>query len=194
MLSVPHATPDRKRDVKTKTGQDGRTWRGEVIVSWTGHRPDLFADPSGAQAAVVEAARELHARGRVERFLVGGQRGVDTWAAQAAQQLDVPFTLILPLEPRTFAADWSSDDRVVLETLTQAADRLRVVGGEQAAAFTERNRLLATSGDLLIAVWTGRGGGGTAETVAFARQVGTRVREIRLPASAAAASAVGRGI
>src|SRR5687767_15367924 len=102
MLRVPHAAPDRKRHVKTKTGQDGRTWGLKVIVGWTGHRPDLFDDVDSAMRAVSDAAHELVSGGRVERFLVGGQRGVDTWAAQAAIDNHLPFTLILPLSVPEF--------------------------------------------------------------------------------------------
>jgi predicted Rossmann fold nucleotide-binding protein DprA/Smf involved in DNA uptake len=165
-----------------------------VIVAWTGHRPELFLDVDAARAAVDETAAEIARSGRVRRFLVGGQRGVDTWAAQAALEHGVPLTLILPLPIGEFTADWPADDREQLERHTEQAEQVRVVGGRPAAAYTERNRLLAASADLLVAVWTGRRGGGTAETVAFARQLGTRVREVRLPASAASASATGHGI
>src|ERR687888_474034 len=48
------------------------------------------------------------------------------------------------------------------------------------AAYTERNRVLVTSADLLVAVWTGRTGGGTAETVSLAHAHGTPVREVQI--------------
>ena len=165
-----------------------------MIVAWTGHRPDLFFDADAACAVVEQTARDLAHAGRVDRFLVGGQRGVDTWAAQAAVELRVPFTLILPLEVPEFAAGWPAADRAALEEQAERATQVRVVGGSASQAYTERNRLLAASADLLVAVWTGRAGGGTAETVAFAHQLGTRVHELRLTASAAPASPGGRGI
>lgn len=165
-----------------------------MIVAWTGHRPDLFEDVYLACAAVNDQARNVVRTGRVQRFLVGGQRGVDTWAAQAAIELEVPFTLILPLPIEEFTADWPREDRQLLRQHADQADRLKVVGGMPELAFRERNRLLAASADLLVAVWTGRGGGGTAETVAFAQRLGTRVHEVRLNASATSASASGRGI
>jgi cytosine/adenosine deaminase-related metal-dependent hydrolase len=165
-----------------------------VIVAWTGHRPELFLDEGAARSAVAAAAKEVIKTGRVQRFLVGGQRGVDTWAAEMALALNTPFTLILPLPIAAFAADWPDFDRELLEKHAQRANQIRVVGGDPAAAYTVRNRLLASSADLLIAVWTGRKDGGTAETVSFARQLGTRVREVRLAASPAAASPIGRGI
>ena len=163
-------------------------------VAWTGHRPDLFLNQEAARERVLDAARDLVRGETVEHFLVGGQRGVDTWAAEAAHLLDVPFELWLPLAAPAFTADWSADDRAALERIISWAADVHVVGGDAAAAYTERNRQLATSGDLLVAVWTQREGGGTAETIAFARQHGTPVREIVLESSPMAGSARGRGV
>jgi hypothetical protein len=158
-----------------------------VIIAWTGHRPDIFADPAAAQATVTALARELQPTAR--RFLVGGQRGVDTWAAQAAATLSIPFTLILPREPAVFCADWSAADRDTFARVLDQATAVQVAG-----TFSDRNRRLAASANLLVAVWTGTQGGGTAETLAFARQAGTPVREVRLAAAPDAGSARGRGI
>jgi hypothetical protein len=63
-----------------------------------------------------------------------------------------------------------------------------------ASSYSARNRWLAASADLLIAVWTGRAGGGTAETMAFARELGTPIREIRVAAALSAGPVTGRGI
>jgi hypothetical protein len=167
-------------------------------VAWTGHRPDLFQDPAAARAAVDATAQGLVAHEHTERFLVGGQRGVDTWAALAAIVLHVPFTLILPLQVAEFAADWSPADRDLLESIVHRADELRIIGGggTPEAAYTERNRQLATQADLLVAVWTAttNQGGGTAETIALAGAAGTPVRQVVLPIAQMAHPARGRGI
>jgi uncharacterized phage-like protein YoqJ len=165
-----------------------------TIVGWTGHRPDIFEDPADAHAVVTATAQNVVANEHAERFLVGGQRGVDTWAAQAAIALGVPFTLILPLGAAEFTGDWSAEDRQTLATVIAHATEVRVVGGTPETAYTERNRQLASQADLLIAVWTQLPGGGTAETVALARAVGTPVREIVLPVAQMAHSPHGRGI
>lgn len=165
-----------------------------MIVAWTGHRPDLFRNPASGRAAVEQLARDLVGTGSIQRFLVGGQRGVDTWAALAAHAQAVPFTLILPLEPDVFCQGWTPDDRRVLDQTLTWASQVQVVGGEPRAAYAERNRRLATSADLLIAVWTRTlGGGGTAQTIAFARQQGTPLREVILEPSISAATARGPG-
>jgi YspA SLOG family len=157
-------------------------------VAWTGHRPDLFRDPPAARRAVSAAAQEVVEQG-ASRFLVGGQRGVDTWAAQAAITLAVPFSVVLPLAIDRFTHDWTPAERALLEHVLAQTDDVRI-----AAGYTERNRLLATGADLLVAVWTRIGGGGTAETIELARAAGTPVREIVLEPAPAAHRAQGRGI
>lgn len=166
------------------------------IVAWTGHRPDIFRDPAAAREVVNTTAQNLVTKENAGHFLAGGQRGVDAWAAQAAIALGVPFTLILPLEVAEFTSDWTADDRATLESVIALASALRIVGptSDPAAAYTERNRQLATQADLLVAVWTQLGGGGTAETVALARAAGTPVREVVLPIAQIAHSPRGRGI
>jgi hypothetical protein len=174
--AYPNSTHTETSDVENK-----------VIVAWTGHRPDVFDDPLAAETAVHQAAAEL--AGVAARFLVGGQRGVDMWAAMAAISFGLPYVLILPHAPDVFAAEWPAEDRAVLDHTLQNASAIDV-----ADDYSERNRLLATSADLLVAVWTGTRGGGTEETIAFARQAGVPVREIRLRPARGAEVMRGRGI
>jgi hypothetical protein len=161
-----------------------------MIVAWTGHRPDVFLDPSAARAAVESAARDVVDQA-ADRFLVGGQRGVDTWAALAAIDLTIPFVVILPFTLDEFTRDWVPADRALLERTMSDALEVRIAGG-----YTRRNEALATGADLLVAVWTRILGGGTAETLELARRAGTPVREIVLEPSPAVAGhgAHGRGI
>src|SRR5580765_4035558 len=97
-------------------------------LAWTGHRPTLFADPEAARRAVDGAARDVLRQGPLERFLVGGQRGVDTWAAQSAIALAVPFSLFLPLSVEDFSVDWTDSDRAVLRAHVRAASEVVVAG------------------------------------------------------------------
>ncbi|HEY7064817.1 MAG TPA: hypothetical protein VII06_25310 [Chloroflexota bacterium] len=160
---------------------------GRYAVAWTGHRPEFFAAPTGVAAAVHEIAATLKGRyGEGLVFLCGGQRGVDTWAAAAAQLLGIRVHLYLPLPVARFAADWQPADRAALEqSWAHAAERIVVDpdGALGAEAYTRRNRLLAECCDVLIAMWTGLGGGGTAETIAFACGFGRAVEEHRFVAS-----------
>jgi hypothetical protein len=159
-----------------------------VIVAWSGHRPDLFRDPNAARAVVESIARELAQHQHV-RFLVGGQRGVDTWAALAAVATGIPFSLVLPCDPETFTRDWAEIDRAVLARTAGLATEVRIADG-----YSARNQVLADIADQLVAVWTRIAGGGTAETIDLARQAGKSIREIVLEPSPAATEAQGRGI
>jgi len=114
---------------------------------------------------------------------------VDTWAALAAISLGLPFALILPCPPERFRADWSAEDRATLDHTLRHAISVEVAHG-----YTERNRRLAVSAGLLVAVWTGTRGGGTEETIGFARGAGVPVHEIRLRPANGAELLRGRGI
>jgi hypothetical protein len=158
-----------------------------VNVAWTGHRPELFANPEAVAAAILTRAGELQrAQGSALVFHCGGQRGVDTWAATPAERLHIPLHLYLPVPVARFAAGWTAADREALkQSWAYAVERVVIDpdGTLGADAYTRRNRLLAERCDLLIAMWTGLGGGGTAETIELARSLGRPVEEHRFPAS-----------
>jgi hypothetical protein len=161
--------------------------RRTLNAAWTGHRPEYFADPDAVAGRILELASALRAEhGAALVFHCGGQRGVDTWAAAAAERLKIALHLYLPLPVARFAADWSAEDRAALEQSWTYAVERRVTdprGLLGAEAYRRRNRLLAERCDLLIAVWTGLGGGGTAQTMAFARDLGRPVEEHRFAPS-----------
>jgi hypothetical protein len=95
----------------------------------------------------------------------------------------------LPAPEEVFTADWSAADRSSLLDVLAAADETVLADG-----YSERNTLLVSRAELLVAVWTRTAGGGTAETLDLARSAGIPVREIVLAASPGAAAARGRGI
>jgi predicted oxidoreductase (fatty acid repression mutant protein) len=156
-------------------------------VAWTGHRPEYFANPEAVARAVEAIATVLHAAyGAALVFHCGGQRGVDTWAALAAQRLGLPLQLYLPLPLEQFTADWSPADRAVLERCWDYATERVVVdptGTLGARAYSARNRLLVERANLLVAVWTGLAASGTGETIQLARAHRRPVEEHRFPAS-----------
>ena len=167
-------------------------------VAWTGHRPDLFADPAAVARAVEARAAALRSEhGAALAFHCGGQRGVDTWAAGAARQLGVPLHLYLPLPVARFAADWPAPDLAALEASWAYAVEHVVVDAEGtlgAVAYSRRNALLAERCELLVAMWTGLGGGGTAETITAARALGRRVEEQLFAASGRVPGTGERGV
>ena len=169
------------------TGGAGRSTDPILNVAWTGHRPEFFADPAAVERHIRDLATTYQADlGARLAFHCGGQRGVDTWAGAAAEALGIALHLYLPLPIARFAADWPSPDVATLERhWAYAVERVVLDPGGTlgAEAYSRRNGLLAERGDVLIAVWTGLGGGGTAETIAFARSLGRYVEEHHFPAS-----------
>ena len=166
-------------------------------VSWTGHRPELFACPGDAEAVVrTESARLRDTYGGDVVIVSGGQRGVDLWAAAAARELGLRLRLYLPAPPERLAETWPPAEAAALAAAVSYAPRTRVFGTDpqDPAGYTARNRALALECDLLIAVWTGRLGGGTGETLAYARQAGKPILEHRLDPSAYPVSPAERGV
>lgn len=155
---------------------------GRFNVAWTGHRPELFADPAAVASAIKTRARELReAHKDLLAFHCGGQRGVDTWAATAAEELGISLHVYIPGSLEEFTADWTPADVATLEATLQSAEGRALVDGKD--PYLRRNAMLVEHGDLLIAVWTGLGGGGTAQTIDLARAQGRPVEEHRFPPS-----------
>lgn len=167
-------------------------------VGWTGHRPSYFLSPADAEATVHRVADELRrAHGASVTFVTGGQQGVDLWAAAAAQRLGVRFEVLLPWPLGLFAAGWSESARQDLERAWAGAAERQVLDPSRAmgpGAYTLRNQAIAERCDLLVAVWTGRTGGGTHETVSFARALGKPVQEVLLPGADIPSEPADRGL
>jgi predicted Rossmann fold nucleotide-binding protein DprA/Smf involved in DNA uptake len=168
-----------------------------VRVAWTGHRPELFERPDLARELVArETDRLLAEHGPRLAVLSGGQRGVDLWAASAALKRGVRLQLLLPAPPALLSTTWSADAAEALASAVGAAEQVTIFGSDPAdpAGYDARNRALAASCDLLVAVWTGLERGGTFFTLTGARALGKPIREFRLVPSGYRPSPGERGI
>jgi len=166
-----------------------------VVIGWTGHRPELFADPEMARLVLLAAAAEALRLWPSAEFVCGGQRGVDMWAADAARDI-TRFHLVLPASLESFTADWSEADRANLKGLASIAASVAVTHSSVQAgplAYDLRNEAVARRSDLLVAGWTGLRKGGTFFTIADARQLGRPVLERVLRANPTAELS-GRGV
>jgi hypothetical protein len=167
-----------------------------VIIGWTGHRPDLFADPPAARLTVRLIAAEAARLWPSAEFVTGGQRGVDTWAALAAIRLRRPFHLVLPRPADELAAGWVEHERTELGRLVDRAASVAVIDPQAqrgALAYDLRNEAVASRSDLMVAVWTGLRMGGTFFTLSAARHRGRPVVE-RVLAASGEAPWGGRGL
>ncbi len=152
------------------------------VVGVVGHR-ELAPDPV---EAVQDALREVAGAHPAPRRLVvlsSLAEGADRLLAAAILRADPTASLqvILPLEPDDYMADFPTDpSKREFRTLLARAARIRFTeAAPRPEAYARAGRAVADGCDLLLALWDGegaRGPGGTAETVAYAREQGRAVR------------------
>ena len=162
---------------------------GTLCCAFTGHRPSKYpylGQPESEPYALLrsrleEAVIHLTEEGAAH-FISGGALGVDMLAAELIVELrqDNPLlTLEMALPCPEQAARWRREDRLRHELLCEEADVLTVIS-EFYTPFCmyERNRFLAESCDILLAVYDGTPGG-TRMTVGLAYDAGKRIEIIR---------------
>jgi hypothetical protein len=154
-----------------------------LALGFTGHR-ELAAEAScGAQILNV-LQREMSA-GRVVYGVSSVAAGADLLFAEGCLRAGVPLRVLLPLPHESFRRDFQPEDWARVEAVLRAAVSVEVTGQDASGMETNRDERYYECGletvqqsQMLLAVWDGqpaRGLGGTAEIVAFAREMGRRV-------------------
>jgi hypothetical protein len=145
------------------------------VIGFTGHRH--IADPAALEGALRRVFGEFTAGQGVEWLaLSSAAAGADLAFARAALAQGISWEAILPLAPAAFAQDFSPEDWRQVQSLLAEAEAVRVIG-ERATredAYLDCGMETVNRSDLLVAVWDGapaRGRGGTAEIVAYAREL-----------------------
>ena len=146
------------------------------VVGFTGHRQ--LRDPEGVARAVATVLEELRGRGGAEWIALSSvAAGADLVFARTARRLGLGWEALLPLPPADFRADFTPEAWSGVETLLAEAEHVRVVseGASREDAYLDCGMETVNQCDVLVAVWDGgdaRGRGGTAEIVAYARELG----------------------
>jgi uncharacterized phage-like protein YoqJ len=136
----------------------------------TGHRPDAFAPiPAGAYAALTILKEEFETEPRPGLIISGLALGVDTWAAEAARRIHLPYVAAVPFEGQEKV--WLEEDQNRYNQLKAAASRVVVVseGGWKSKRdnwkFQKRNEWIVDNCDYLLAfLWRP---GGTENCVRY---------------------------
>jgi hypothetical protein len=146
------------------------------VVGFTGHR--TLHDSAGVERTVRGILEGLKAEAGVEWLALSSvAAGSDIVFARSALALGLGWEAVLPLPPAEFRRDFSDVQWREVETLLAEAEHVRIVG-ERAVredAYLDGGMETVNHCDLLLAVWDGersRGRGGTAEIVAYARELG----------------------
>lgn len=156
-----------------------------MICAFTGHRPQKLPwgqreeDPRClALKILLEQAVERAAHDGADTFLCGMARGCDLYFAEAVlhQKERMPSLRLEAVLPCPGQADrWCREDRARYRELICRCDGLTVLE----TAYTEgcmqrRNRAMVDRAQMLISVYDGSGGG-TGQTVAYARAQGLKL-------------------
>jgi hypothetical protein len=146
------------------------------VLGFSGHR--RVSDAMGVERALRAVLADLHARPGVEWLALSSvAAGSDMVFARTVLSLGLGWEAILPLPPAEFRRDFAAADWCEVETLLDRSEHVRVIGerGRREDAYLDGGMEIVNHCDVLVAVWDGepsRGRGGTAEIVAYARELG----------------------
>lgn len=149
-------------------------------IAWTGHRPkDL---PGITYMQFRDALNMLGFGERVDlHFVTGGALGVDTWATEYALTHAIPYTIILPFQPKVMGSMWNPAQRATLEAHIEHARDVQIIlddGTYAVEAYQRRNIEMINRAQHVMACWTGKASGGTANAVRYALKVGKPVYNV----------------
>jgi hypothetical protein len=146
------------------------------VIGFTGHRQ--VNDAKAVERVLGEVLAGLKAEGNVEWLALSSiAAGSDMSFARSALALGMGWETILPLPPAEFRRDFSEAEWREVEQLLGAAEHVRVISERPRRddAYLDCGMETVNHCDVLLAVWDGepaRGRGGTAEIVAYAREMG----------------------
>lgn len=131
------------------------------VVAFTGHRPDKlggYYDNPIAKWVKGQIVKNL-SKLKPSKIISGMALGVDTWAAEAAIELGIPFEAAIPFEGQELRWPTKSQDK--FNYLRSKASEVTIVcdGGYHPKKMQLRNQHMVNSSDILIAIWDGSTGG-----------------------------------
>jgi hypothetical protein len=146
------------------------------VVGFTGHR--RLEDAPGVAGAIREAIATLRREGPGEWIaLSSAAAGSDVLFAREALAQGCAWHVVLPLAEAEFKRDFSEAAWRETEELLARAEQVRVFNETEARedAYLDAGMETVHGADVVLAVWDGepaRGKGGTAEVIAYARDLG----------------------
>ncbi len=146
------------------------------VVGFTGHR--TLHDAAGVGRVLREVLSGLQAEKGVEWLALSSvAAGSDIMFSRTAIALGMGWEAVLPLPPAEFRRDFSEPEWREVETLLAEAEHVRIIGERSVRedAYLDGGMETVNHCDVLLTVWDGepsRGRGGTAEIVAYAREMG----------------------
>ena len=154
-------------------------------IGVTGHR--ALVDPDRAARDVDAALDRLLAGDRHPQVVSALAEGADRIVAERIlERPGATLVAVLPLDADEYEDDFADDrSRRQFRHLLSAADSVTVTGrgddGSRVSAYERAGHAVVDGSDVVLALWDGepgRGRGGTAEIVAYARDRGVDVEVV----------------
>ena len=158
----------------------------ENTCAFTGHRPKSFPfgydeshpDCKKIKKRIKKEIKAMMKKG-VDIFISGAAMGVDMWAMEAVLELkkqNPTIRLVAAIPFRGQADRWSSDMQARYYGLLDQCDKVACFSENYSiGCYHERDRKMVDAAAHLIAVYNGSAEGGTAYTVAYAKENGRDV-------------------
>jgi len=147
-------------------------------VMVTGHRPQKLPLKSHntIKLALLDRVQALFDQHDDLVLVTGMALGVDTWFADIANKLSIPFHAVLPFDGQD--VHWRAADRAHYKHLLSAAKSVDTIAPEfSRQAYLDRNTAMVEMSDECIAVWNGSPSG-TSHAVGIANKLGVPVDRI----------------
>lgn len=146
------------------------------VVGFSGHRQVMR--PAEAGEAIGAALASLRAAGSGEWVALSSvASGADSLFSRKALEVGLAWHALLPLPAAEFRGDFSPEEWRETEALLSRAEQVRVIteNGSREDAYLDCGMETVNDSDVLLALWDGepaRGKGGTADVIAYARELG----------------------
>lgn len=140
------------------------------IIAGTGHRPPKIGGyklPNPKYNYICQQTEKILLTEQPDKVISGMALGFDSWLANIAIKLGIPFIAAVPFEGQERA--WPMESQKVFHKLLDRAAEVVIVseGGYAAYKMQTRNTWMVDQCDKLIAIWDGSKGG-TSNCVDYA--------------------------
>lgn len=154
-------------------------------IAFTGHRPESFINVKEEKENFMRNLTIFCLSDKITElvieFIVGGCRGVDSWAAEFAIKNNLPFYLHLPFPFNIYTNKWYDEDKNFLKKQIDICKDVKLYSKDYNSKFyIIRDHGMVDDCDILISWFLkNKIRSGTAATINYANKIGKKVYYLR---------------